>query len=100
MYLISYDIENDALRLRIAKKLIAWGLYRVQYSVFMGALEREKFPTLHRELEQFSTRRGWTGTDSILVVPIHGKDLKKIEVIGSWPDRWDEISGSTNTIIF
>ena len=36
MHLISYDIQDDRLRMKLAKSLIRYGMYRIQYSVFMG----------------------------------------------------------------
>lgn len=36
MYLIFYDIDNDRVRQKIAKKLIAEGYGRIQLSVFAG----------------------------------------------------------------
>lgn len=34
--LICYDIEDDRLRLKVAKKLESFGFYRIQKSVFCG----------------------------------------------------------------
>ena len=99
MFLISYDIENDRLRLKVSKHLQRWGLHRVQYSVFMGNVEKQNFPKLRQELSGYAQRQEWTSTDSILIVPIHQGHLKSIEVFGSWPDRWEEITGEKNTLM-
>lgn len=99
MYVISYDIENTPLRTRIAKMLHHWGLHRVQYSVFLGTIEREKMPTLWNELAVLSTHKAWSAADSILLIPVHAGQVKAIKVLGSWPDRWDEITGEKNTLM-
>ncbi|HMO41095.1 MAG TPA: CRISPR-associated endonuclease Cas2 [Saprospiraceae bacterium] len=39
IYLVSYDIQNDRQRKKVADKLIELGLERVQYSVFAGPLK-------------------------------------------------------------
>lgn len=99
MYMISYDIENTPLRTRIAKTLQHWGLHRVQYSVFLGSIEREKMPTLWKDLVKFSQHQSWSPVDSILIIPIHRGQVKSIKVLGSWPDRWKEITGEKNTLM-
>lgn len=97
--MISYDIENTPLRTRIAKTLLRWGLHRVQYSVFLGTIEREKMPKLWQELNHFSNHRTWAAADSILLLPIHRGQVKAIKVLGSWPERWEEITGERHTLM-
>ena len=99
MYLISYDIENDRLRLRLSKLLLRWGLHRMQYSVFLGPVDKQKFPNLLRELQQEASKKEWTSTDSILMIPVHQTQVKAIRIIGTWPERWEEITGEANTLI-
>lgn len=99
MYLISYDIEDDRLRLRIAKLLMQWGLHRVQYSVFMGSISRDSFPKLSQLLTDFTAQKTWTTTDNILILPIHRKSLDSVVFLGAWPNPWEEITGSSNTLM-
>ena len=99
MQLISYDIENDRLRLRIAKRLLHYGLHRVQYSVFMGSLSKKDIRNLWKELGQWMQGAEAVGSDSILYIPVHRGQLKTIQVHGSWPDRWEEISGEVHTLM-
>ena len=44
--MVSYDIKNDNLRSKIAKKLIYFGLSRIQYSVYLG----EAHPKVGRQI--------------------------------------------------
>lgn len=98
MFIISYDIENDRLRNSVAKALLRAGLHRVQFSVFLGTIDKGDFPTLWAELQQITQKTGWTPTDSIMAIPIHGSQVKSIEMLGTWPDRWAEITGVQNTL--
>lgn len=49
MYLVSYDIESDRIRNKIAKTLEGYGR-RVQYSVFECDLTHKRYQELYREL--------------------------------------------------
>ena len=49
MYLISYDIENNKIRNKIAKTLEDYGK-RVQYSVFECHIDSRGFDTLYKKL--------------------------------------------------
>ena len=51
MYLISYDIENNKIRNKIAKTLEDYGK-RVQYSVFECHIDQERFQTLYMKLAE------------------------------------------------
>lgn len=48
-YLISYDIEIDKIRTKLAKVLEGYGV-RVQYSVFECKLTEQRFYRLYREI--------------------------------------------------
>jgi CRISPR-associated endonuclease Cas2 len=99
MYLISYDIESDRLRLRISRLLLRWGLHRVQYSVFMGTIGRDALSKLRKELDACSRSPQWAASDSVLIVPIHRSHVRNIQAIGQWPNRWEEIAGEVNTLM-
>ena len=38
--LVIYDIENDKIRLRISETCLDYGLARIQYSAFLGSIDR------------------------------------------------------------
>lgn len=69
MILISYDIEDDRLRLKISKRLHFYGLHRIQYSVFMGTLASKDVPKLKTDLMAFSQQKTWAPQDTILILP-------------------------------
>jgi CRISPR-associated endonuclease Cas2 len=80
-YLISYDIENDRLRTRVAKKLCRHGCRRVQRSVFVaGFMERRDYQRLVSDL-RVSERQFGSG-DSLLVVGLEERTALDVLVFG------------------
>ena len=39
---VLYDIQKDKVRSKVAKLCLKAGIYRVQYSVFLGELDKTK----------------------------------------------------------
>lgn len=99
MHLISYDIQDDALRLQLAKLLIQFGLHRIQYSVFMGRLKTSRLPKLQKALQHLQTEKRWHSEDSIMLLPLHQYSEDNLEFIGPLPDRWLEITEKIHTLI-
>lgn len=99
MHLISYDIENDALRVKIAKMLIQTGLHRIQYSVFMGSISASALAKLKKALSQLEGGEQWAVNDSVMILPLHQYSKDYIEFLGYFPDRWPEITGKIHTLI-
>lgn len=99
MHLISYDIQHDRLRLKAAKALIRFGLYRVQYSVFMGTLDLGAQKDLQKELDAISQLPQWTPSDSILILPLHQYSLNHQITLGNPPEDWDMIQQNLHTLV-
>lgn len=99
MHLISYDIQHDGLRTKIANSLLRYGLHRVQYSVFIGDLKDSTFTRLQKELEKFSKHANWTNEDSTMVLPLHQYSEDHLIFIGKAPERWLEIKGELHTLV-
>lgn len=49
VYVVSYDIESDRIRTKLAKLLLGYGV-RIQYSVFECRLTDKRFQKLYREV--------------------------------------------------
>ena len=49
---VLYDIEQDLARNKVAKYCKQAGLHRVQYSVFLGTLDKEGKDVLELQIEQ------------------------------------------------
>ena len=99
MHLISYDIQADALRIKIAKLLIQYGLHRIQYSVFMGEIGDTALAKIERALKKFAAGSAWSSDDSVMILPLHQYSEDHIQFIGDSPERWAEITGKIHTLI-
>lgn len=78
-----YDIKKDKARTKIAKACEQSGLYRVQYSVFLGTIEPDRKDTLQLQLEELMD----TETDSVYIFPMSKDELKSTVQMGQAFDR-------------
>lgn len=70
-YLIIYDISDDGLRDAIAKRLLDYGLTRIQYSSFIGDLPRFRLHSLLLDLHHIlKGSNGDDGRKSIIIYPL------------------------------
>jgi CRISPR-associated protein Cas2 len=72
--LVIYDIENDKIRLKISETCLDYGLERIQYSAFLGTLNRNKREELFLRLTSILD----DNVGKILLQPICQKDVKKV----------------------
>ena len=80
---IIYDISDDGVRGRVARSCLEAGLYRVQKSVFLGTIERNRLDELCLVIE-----RGIDGqSDSVYVFPLCQTDFDAVKVLGQGFDR-------------
>lgn len=99
MHLISYDIQEDALRVKIAKTLIQYGLHRIQYSVFMGEIKDSALAKIEQALKAHAAGKQWAPGDSVMVLPLHQYSEDYVQFFGVSPARWQEITGEMHTLI-
>jgi len=99
MFLISYDIQNNRVRLKLAKILLRHGLYRVQYSVFMGKVRDSTFSRLKKQLELLKQDKSWTAADTVLVLPLHQYSREHLFLLGQLPRDWDLIEDNLHTLV-
>lgn len=96
LYLLTYDIENDRIRQRIAKRLLANGLERVQYSVYIGELtdlqKKVLLPWVELQLKA-------DNDFSLLLIPLHSDMLSTVEEWASVPLDWEYLKGEKLTLI-
>ncbi|MBK9257719.1 MAG: CRISPR-associated endonuclease Cas2 [Saprospiraceae bacterium] len=83
--LICYDIEDDRLRLKIAKKLESFGFYRIQKSVFCGQHNDVHWSRCVMDLEVMYEKYKKPG-DSIYAMVIGKKMLEKVYTLGEQID--------------
>ena len=80
---IVYDITEDKVRNRVAKACKKYGLVRVQKSVFLGKLERNRFDELGEKCLNLINEE----EDSLYLFPFCQEDLKGIKVLGQGFDK-------------
>jgi len=69
-----YDIEDDALRNRVAEICLDYGLERIQFSAFFGRLNRNR----RQELALRLVREVSDSSARIRIFPICDQDLKEV----------------------
>lgn len=72
--LLIYDIQDDRIRLRISETCLDYGLVRIQYSAFLGALNKNKREELFLKLSSILD----DNTGKILLQPICNRDVKDV----------------------
>ncbi|MDZ7743481.1 MAG: CRISPR-associated endonuclease Cas2 [Bacteroidota bacterium] len=54
IYMIMYDISNDALRKKTADRLLAYGYERIQFSIFIGTQNPKQIKGMWRQLKDYA----------------------------------------------
>ena len=75
---VVYDITNDKTRLRVSKKCKNEGLYRVQKSVFLGNIEKNRIDQLFLQCREIIDE----DTDSLYIFPMPGDTFKQVKTAG------------------
>jgi len=84
---VVYDIEEDAVRSRLAKRLAYYGLRRVQYSVFNGIVTLKNKNELLREINELVLGE----KDKIHVIDLCEACRKEVIIIGKMPEVREHI---------
>lgn len=80
---VLYDIKKDKVRTKIAKLCKLAGLYRVQFSVFLGTMEINEKDTLNLQIEELINEE----TDSVYLFPMSQNELKQTALLGQAFDK-------------
>lgn len=88
--LISYDIESDKVRLKLANKLIAAGFTRVQLSVFIGDPKERVLRQLTSWMKQH-VPRGTGCFDKVLILDLSWNQMQAARFVGPVPEEWQWI---------
>lgn len=78
-----YDIKKDKVRNKVAKLCKQSGIYRVQYSVFLGTLEENEKDSLKLAIEELIDE----DTDSVYIFPMNKTELKQTVLMGQAFDK-------------
>lgn len=80
---VMYDIENDRARTRVAKYCKQAGLYRVQYSVFLGSINSNEKDTLGLQIEAEINE----DKDKVYIFPMSRDELQSAILLGQAFDQ-------------
>lgn len=80
---VMYDIKEDRSRTKIAKACEQSGLYRVQYSVFLGTIDADRKDTLQLRIEELMDQE----EDSVYIFPMSKDELQATELLGQAFDK-------------
>jgi CRISPR-associated protein Cas2 len=80
---VLYDIKNDRNRTKVAKLCKQAGLYRVQFSVFLGSLDAHEKDTLRLQIEDYIDEE----LDKVYIFPMNKTELQQTELLGQAFDK-------------
>ncbi len=80
---VLYDIENDRNRTKVAKCCKQAGLYRVQFSCFLGSLTPNQKDTLKLRLEELIDE----AVDKVYIFPMSRDELRQTDLLGQAFDK-------------
>lgn len=72
--LVIYDIEDDRIRLKVSEACLDYGLVRIQYSAFLGTLNRNKREELFLRLCSLLE----DNPGKIFLQPVCEKDIRDV----------------------
>lgn len=98
-YLISYDIADNKLRLKVANTLLAFGMERIQKSVFMG----NPNDTLFQKIIFFFEKKVLNilkYDDSIVILRFGNEHFNNATFYPTIPEIVLELRGEKTVLIF
>lgn len=90
-----YDIKDNKARSRVAKCCKQAGLYRVQYSVFLGTLTASEKDSLELEIQDQIDEE----EDSVYIFPMSKNELQSTTLLGQAFDK-DMVTDEVRALFF
>ena len=90
-----YDIKDNKARSRVAKCCKQAGLYRVQYSVFLGTLTASQKDSLELEIQDLIDEE----VDSVYIFPMSKNELQSTALLGQAFDK-DMVTDEVKALFF
>lgn len=90
-----YDIKDNKARSRVAKHCKQAGLYRVQYSVFLGTLTASEKDSLELEIQDQIDE----DVDSVYIFPMSKNELQSTTLLGQAFDK-DMVTDEVRALFF
>lgn len=92
---VLYDIEKDRSRTKVAKACEQAGLYRVQYSCFLGTLTPSDKDTLRLKIEELINLE----KDKVYIFPMNKGELQQTDLLGQAFDK-DLVTDQVRALFF
>ena len=80
---VMYDITENKIRNKIVRYCKNAGLYRVQKSIFLGDIAKNRIDELHLQCEEIIDME----SDSVYIFPMCETDFKSIKTSGNAFDK-------------
>jgi len=80
---VLYDIRNDRNRTKVSKICKRAGLYRVQYSCFLGTLDANEKDSIELQIEDLIEPE----VDKVYIFTMNRNQLKECEMLGQAFDK-------------
>ncbi|HHH54819.1 MAG TPA: CRISPR-associated endonuclease Cas2 [Bacteroidetes bacterium] len=80
---VMYDIKEDKARTKVAKYCKQAGLYRVQYSVFLGSMNANQKDSLELQIELEID----DNVDKVYIFPMSKNELQETVLLGQAFDK-------------
>ncbi|SFP82979.1 CRISPR-associated endonuclease Cas2 [Parafilimonas terrae] len=98
LLIISYDMNNDKGRTKLAKELERFGFTRIQYSVFAGTATIAQWRNRKKKIEGIFLKYAEAG-DKLYAIPQSEKMFKQAEMHGTGFDI-DWVTGKVHTLYY
>jgi CRISPR-associated protein Cas2 len=92
---VMYDIKKDKARTKVAKICQQAGLYRVQYSVFLGTLDKNRFDSIQLQVTELIDE----DNDSVYIFPMSKNELQQTVLLGQAFDK-DFVTDEVRSLFF
>lgn len=92
---VMYDIKKDKVRTKVSRICQQAGLYRVQYSVFLGTLEKNEFDSIQLQLADLIDEEN----DSVYIFPMSKDELQQTVLLGQAFDK-DFVTDEVRSLFF
>ena len=80
---VLYDVQKDKIRSKVSKLCEKAGIYRVQYSVFLGDLNKTKRKELHSQIDDLIDHE----VDKVYIFPMCREDFEQCILLGQAFDK-------------
>lgn len=97
-HLICYDITSDSLRTKMGRKILEFGLDRINKSVYLGSISESSLTQLEALLSGLLQQKG-EPHDSLIIIPATAQQVQDMKVYGENGLDKDELTGDKSTLI-